>query len=73
MTSLKSHQRIIRERMEQEEASLDMFGTWWDTERDLPRVTTGTVDRVKRLRALGNGIVPASLALFLMGVQDAIH
>ena len=40
-------------------------GTWWDTERDLPRVATGTVDRVKRLRALGNGIVPASLALFL--------
>ena len=40
-------------------------GTWWHTERDLPRVATGTVDRVKRLRALGNGIVPASLALFL--------
>jgi hypothetical protein len=40
-------------------------GTWWDSERDLPRVATGTVDRVKRLRALGNGIVPASLALFL--------
>ena len=48
-------------------------GTWWDTERDLPRVVTGTTDRVKRLRALGNGIVPASLALFLMGVHDAIH
>ena len=40
-------------------------GTWWGTERDQPRVTTGTVDRIKRLRALGNGIVPASLALFL--------
>ena len=48
-------------------------GTWWGTERDLPRVTKENNDRVKRLRALGNGIVPASLALFLMGVQDAIH
>ena len=26
---MKSHQRIIRERMEQEEASSDMFGAWW--------------------------------------------
>ena len=40
-------------------------GTWWHTERDLPRVATGKIDRVKRLKALGNGIVPASLALFL--------
>ena len=39
--------------------------TWWNTERDLPRVATGKIDRAKRLRALGNGIVPASLALFL--------
>ena len=40
-------------------------GTWWDTERDLPRVTKENNDRVKRLRALGNGIVPASLAEFI--------
>jgi hypothetical protein len=42
-------------------------GTWWDTERGLPRVTTGVENRVNRLRMLGNGIVPATLALFLKG------
>jgi hypothetical protein len=40
-------------------------GTWWDTERGLPRVTTGAGNRVNRLKMLGNGIVPATLALFL--------
>jgi hypothetical protein len=40
-------------------------GTWWDTERGLPRVTTGAQNRVNRLKMLGNGIVPATLALFL--------
>ena len=38
-------------------------GTWWDTERGLPRVTTGVENRVNRLKLLGNGIVPASGAL----------
>ena len=35
-------------------------GTWWDTERGLPRVTTGAENRVNRLKMLGNGIVPGS-------------
>lgn len=43
-------------------------GTWWDTERGLPRVTTGAENRVNRLGMLGNGIVPATLALFLIDV-----
>jgi hypothetical protein len=38
---------------------------WWTTERDLPRVTKENNNRIKRLKSLGNGIVPASLALFL--------
>ena len=42
-------------------------GTWWQIERGLPRVATGIKDRVNRLKCLGNGIVPASLALFLRG------
>jgi hypothetical protein len=45
------------------QAQLD--GTWWQEERGLPRVATGIKDRVNRLKCLGNGIVPASLALFL--------
>jgi len=44
-----------------------MNGTWWQEERGLPRVATGIKDRVNRLKCLGNGIVPASLALFLRG------
>ena len=44
-------------------------GTWWQEERGLPRVATGIPDRVNRLKCLGNGIVPASLALFLRGTQ----
>jgi hypothetical protein len=48
-----------------EEWATDMtMGTWWATERGIPRVTTERTNRVKRLKALGNGIVPASCALF---------
>ena len=43
---------------------------WWDTERDLPRVTEENNNRNKRLRSLGNGIVPASLALFIRDIMD---
>ena len=56
------------------EEYLDWFhaqqdGTWWQIERGLPRVATGIKDRVSRLKCLGNGIVPASLALFLRGTR----
>jgi hypothetical protein len=52
------------------EEYLDWFhaqqdGTWWQEERGLPRVATGIKNRVSRLKCLGNGIVPASLARFL--------
>ena len=48
-----------------EEWATDMtMGTWGDTERGIPRVTTERTNRAKRLKALGNGIVPASCALF---------
>ena len=56
------------------EEYLDWFhtqqdGTWWQEERGLPRVATGIKDRINRLKCLGNGIVPASLALFLRGTR----
>jgi hypothetical protein len=54
-----------------EEWATDMAsGTWWDTERDIPRVTTERTNRAKRLKALGNGIVPASCALFAGTVKN---
>ena len=36
-----------------------MDGTWWDTEKGLPRVTPSVSGRVNMLKALGNGIVPS--------------
>ena len=43
-------------------ASLAM---WWDEERGLPRVVGDQVDRVPRLKTLGNGIVPMCIPIFL--------
>lgn len=31
---------------------------WWDREPDIPRVAHGVPQRVARLRALGNAVVP---------------
>jgi len=36
-------------------------GGWWDVEPDIPRTASGIKDRVPRLRALGNAIVPAQI------------
>ena len=37
-------------------------GSWWATEHDLPRITTERSHRVSRLKAIGNGQVPACAA-----------
>ena len=51
---------------EYQEWLVDMTaGTWWDTERDLPRVAQSVSGRVHMLKALGNGIVPEVVAEFL--------
>jgi len=52
-------------------------GTWWDrdpaevaqpwTDETTPRITLALTNRAKRLKALGNGIVPAVVKLFLEG------
>jgi hypothetical protein len=42
------------------------WGPWWF---DCPNIATGIPDRVNRLKCLGNGIVPASLSLFLRGTR----
>ena len=38
-------------------------GGWWETEPELGRVADGVANRVDRLRAIGNGQVPAVAAL----------
>jgi hypothetical protein len=40
-------------------------GTWWDEDRGLPRVDVDIKDRASRLKALGNGIVPQCIGLFI--------
>ena len=42
---------------------MTLDGTWFSEERGLPRVVKGQEKRASRLKALGNGIVPASGAL----------
>ena len=41
---------------------------WWGVEPDLVRMVHGGAHRVDRVRALGNGIVPAVVAVFLDGI-----
>jgi DNA (cytosine-5)-methyltransferase 1 len=41
--------------------------SWWTTEPDVGRVAHGVTSRVDRLRALGNGIVPAVVREFFTG------
>jgi DNA (cytosine-5)-methyltransferase 1 len=38
-----------------------MDSGYWRVEPDIPRVARGVKDRVKRLRALGNAVVPAQV------------
>jgi len=40
-------------------------GIWWDEERGLPRVVETQIDRVSKLKTLGNGIVPMCIPIFL--------
>ena len=47
-------------------------GGWWDEEPDIPRVGTGIPNRVARLKAIGNGIVPAVVALFLNAEEEEV-
>jgi DNA (cytosine-5)-methyltransferase 1 len=37
----------------------DWLDGYWDVEPDIPRTARGVKDRVKRLKALGNCVVPA--------------
>jgi hypothetical protein len=45
-------------------------GTWWAEEPSIPRLATKIKERNKRLKALGNGIVPATLTGFIYDKKD---
>lgn len=46
---------------------------WWDCEPPIPRVTTKTEHRAKRLRCLGNAVVPAQGYPFFAAIAREIQ
>lgn len=44
---------------------------YWDTEPDIPRVAAGITDRVGRLKALGNAVVPQQFYPFFKAIAEA--
>ena len=44
---------------------------WWRIEPDIPRVSKGIKDRVNRLKALGNAVVPAWAYPIFMAIMEA--
>jgi DNA (cytosine-5)-methyltransferase 1 len=42
----------------------------WIPEPDIPRVATGIKNRVERLKALGNAVVPAQIYPILKAIYD---
>jgi DNA (cytosine-5)-methyltransferase 1 len=44
---------------------------YWRVEPDIPRVARGVKDRVNRLRALGNAVVPAQAYPLFRAIMEA--
>jgi DNA (cytosine-5)-methyltransferase 1 len=42
----------------------------WDSEPDIPRVAIGIKDRVKKLKALGNAIVPQCVMPIMWTIRE---
>lgn len=43
---------------------------YWDIEPDIPRIATGILNRVGRLKALGNAVVPQQFYPIFQAVAD---
>jgi DNA (cytosine-5)-methyltransferase 1 len=52
------------------ELSYRVDGHWFDRESDVPRVATGVKNRVQRLKALGNAVVPAQVYPILKAIAE---
>ena len=48
---------------------LSSKGMWWANEPDMPRLAEKVKDRKRRLKSLGNGIVPATLTGFIEDIN----
>ena len=51
-------------------AQLGGLGVMWDSEPDIPRVAIGIKDRVKKLKALGNAIVPQCVMPIMWAIKE---
>jgi DNA (cytosine-5)-methyltransferase 1 len=51
-------------------AQLGGLGVMWDSEPDIPRVAIGIKDRVKKLKALGNAIVPQCVMPIMWAIRE---
>ena len=51
-------------------AQLGKLGVMWDSEPDIPRVARGIKDRVKKLKALGNAIVPQCVMPIMWAIRE---
>jgi DNA (cytosine-5)-methyltransferase 1 len=51
-------------------AQLGGLGVMWDSEPDIPRVVIGIKDRVKKLKALGNAIVPQCVMPIMWAIRE---
>ena len=51
-------------------AQLGKLGVMWDSEPDIPRVAIGIKDRVKKLKALGNAIVPQCVMPIMWAIRE---
>jgi DNA (cytosine-5)-methyltransferase 1 len=53
------------------DGAADWMDRYWDAEPDIPRIAKGVKDRVKRLRALGNSVVPAQAYPVFRAIMEA--
>ncbi len=50
-----------------------MIDHYWDQEPDIPRIAKGIPDRVGRLKALGNAVVPQQFYPIFKAVADVME
>ncbi|MEY8324516.1 hypothetical protein AALB47_11470 [Lachnospiraceae bacterium 54-11] len=43
---------------------------YWDIEPDIPRIASGIANRVGRLKALGNAVVPQQFYPFFKAISE---
>ena len=55
---------------DREKERLEAMASRWEPEPDIPRVAHGIKDRVNRLRALGNSVVPQVVEIIGRAIME---